>query len=172
MTAKLRPKLALSAAVAALGFGVLQLAPAPARSNPPVHPGSSIQDNQTVPPRVQALLCRACANCHSNATEWPWYSAVAPASWLVRDDVQRARKAMNFSEWRRPADPWPSMAVARLAAVCAAVQEDVMPPRSYRLLHPEARLSAEEKRTLCDWTNAGMLALTSRRGNDTAARPN
>ncbi len=79
---------------------------------------------------------------------------------------------MNFSEWRRPNEPWPSVAVARLAAVCAVVQQDMMPLKSYRLLHPEARLSAEEKRTLCDWTNTGMLALTSRRGNDTKARPN
>jgi len=173
ITANPRRALALAAATAAaLAFGLLQLAPAPARTNPLVHPGSSIRDNQPVPPHVAALLNRACANCHSNETRWPWYSAVAPASWLVRDDVHRARTAMNFSEWRRPNEPWPSMAVARLAAVCAAAQQDIMPPRSYRLLHPEARLSAEEKRALCDWTNAGMLALISRHGNARSARPN
>jgi hypothetical protein len=112
---------------------------------------------------VQALLDRACMDCHSNRTRWPWYSAVAPASWLVRGDVLRARSALNFSEWRTEQEPWPGMAVARLAAVCAVVEHDEMAPRNYRLLHPDAQLSHDEKRALCDWTNAGMIALTSRR---------
>ncbi len=164
-------KILAAGAVIVAGFGALQLAPAPPRTNPAPHPGWSLQESQSVPKDVMGILDRACMNCHSDQTKWPWYSAVAPGSWLVRRDVERARQSMNFSEWRNPTEPWPEMPVARLAAVCAAVQQDAMPPASYRALHPEARLSQADKSALCEWTNAGMLALTSRRRVQGDLRP-
>lgn len=71
----------------------------PARTNPAIDPKREIHSNLPVDTHVAATLARACNDCHSNRTLWPWYSHVAPASWLVVSDVNRGRKALNFSEW-------------------------------------------------------------------------
>src|SRR5437868_13257121 len=73
----------------------------PARTNPPVDPAQTIEAHTQMTPQVAAILDRSCNDCHSNKTRWPWYSHVAPVSWLVVDDVNEARRAMNFSEWGR-----------------------------------------------------------------------
>lgn len=87
------------------------------------------------------LAVRACFDCHSNVTEWPWYTDVAPVSWLVQHDVDEGRQALDFSEWQRPQK-------ANLAEVVEALREREMPPRYYRVLHADARLSATERQDL------------------------
>jgi hypothetical protein len=94
------------------------------------------------------VIERACANCHSNATEWPWYSKVAPMSWLLASHVAAGRQAMNFSNW--PLDP--AANVAALTAACADMQAGRMPPASYRFLHPEAHVEPAEAAAFCGWT--------------------
>ena len=94
-------------------------------------------------PEVRALARRACFDCHSNQTRWPWYSEIAPASWLIYRDVTEGRRHINFSDWDRP----DHQHVDEFQQVFA---ESSMPPAQYLLLHPEARLSATEKRTLED----------------------
>src|SRR6516225_11457062 len=71
----------------------------PARTNPLTDPARQIDAHLTIDPPVAAVLSRSCNDCHSNRTVWPWYSHVAPASWLVVSDVNRGRKALNSSEW-------------------------------------------------------------------------
>jgi hypothetical protein len=91
-------------------------------------------------PATRALAQRACFDCHSNETRWPWYTWVAPMSWLVSYDVDEGREHMNLSEWDRKqkdADEAPEM-----------VEEGEMPPWFYLPLHSEAKLSAEEKAQL------------------------
>lgn len=151
---KLRPKAALAAGAVALLFGVLQLLPAPPRANPPTSPARRIESALDVPPRVSALIHRACGNCHSNETRWPWYSHIAPFSWLIGTDVARARSAMNFSDWSSQSVGASGAGAAKLATACAVLSFDIMPPPRYRLLHPEARLSAAEKQAFCAWTKA------------------
>lgn len=87
------------------------------------------------------LMARhACMDCHSNQTVWPWYSSIAPVSWLVQRDVDEGRRELNFSEWDRP---------QREAKESAKViRSGEMPPRSYLLVHPEARLLPAEKEAL------------------------
>ena len=87
-------------------------------------------------PETRELAVRACFDCHSNQTVWPWYSHVAPVSWLVWSDVVRGRKELNFSEWDRPQKE------ARESA--ESVKKDKMPPSYY----PWARLSAAEHQAL------------------------
>lgn len=91
-------------------------------------------------PRTRELFTRACADCHSNNTVWPWYSHVAPVSWLVVRDVEEARRRFNVSEWGR----------ARNNAEGAAyeVQQGFMPLGKYLPLHPAARLNPTEKAEL------------------------
>jgi cytochrome c551/c552 len=93
-------------------------------------------------PATRALAVRACYDCHSNETVWPWYSHVAPMSWLVQRDADEGRRKINFSEWDRPQKE------ARESA--KTVRKGEMPPWFYVLIHPDARLSAAETRTLVD----------------------
>lgn len=91
-------------------------------------------------PRTRDLVRKACFDCHSNETRWPWYGTVAPASWLLRHDVLEGRRHLNFSEWHRPQKEADEAA--------EAVRAEAMPPWFYRPLHPEARLSPDEKEAL------------------------
>ena len=91
-------------------------------------------------PRTRELAVIACFDCHSNLTKWPWYSSVAPLSWVIQDHVDTGRTVLNFSEWDRT---WP---LAEQAASQTIRSE--MPPRTYKMLHPEARLNANERQEL------------------------
>lgn len=117
---------------------VIQFVPlAGAGTNPPV-----VAEPAWDQPTTRRLAERACFDCHSNETHWPWYSRVAPASWLVARDTVEGREALNFSEW----------GVAREQAdgddAAEEVREGGMPLPIYPPLHPEARLSDEERDVL------------------------
>ena len=116
------------------------------RDNPPVT--SPVQ----APAAVRAILDRACADCHSHNTVWPWYSRVAPASWLVARDVHEGRRFLNLSEWASysTAERW-----KKLALLSTIVQRGDMPPWFYTPLHPAARLSDEDISTLVMWADNG-----------------
>ena len=88
-------------------------------------------------PRTRELAARACFDCHSYRTRWPWYSHVAPFSWVVQRNVDNARTIMNFSDWSRS---WELSAQA-----VSSVLGREMPPRTYLLMHPDAVLSDQEK---------------------------
>jgi hypothetical protein len=121
----------------------------PARTNPAVDESKTIAANATVNPEVAAILERACSDCHSNKTAWPWYTEVAPISWWLVDHVNDARKELSLSEW----GTYDSKKRARkLKKICEEVEEGGMPLTSYLLLHPKARLSDSDKQILCEWT--------------------
>lgn len=122
---------------------VIQLVPVE-RTNPPVG------DVVAPPSDVDSVLRRACWDCHSNRTEWPWYSRVAPVSWYVAGDVADGREHLNFTEW--PDDP--EEARDLIGEVGDQVEAGAMPPTSYRLMHPEARLDGDERQLLVDWSMA------------------
>ena len=130
----------------------------PERINPPVVAAHALESHVSVPPEVKGVLTRACSDCHSNETRWPWYSNVAPASWFLADHVEEGRDNMNFSTWssyqRRQAE-------GLLDQVCKEVQHGAMPLRSYTLLHPDAKLSEADVKTLCDWANSERTRLAS-----------
>mgnify|MGYP003375741907 CR=1 FL=1 len=97
---------------------------------------------------VKSVLRRSCYDCHSNETEWTWYSRVAPASWLVHRDVSVGRAALNFSEW----ESLPLERRAKLQKESAEeVAEGEMPPSFYTPLHPHAKLSLDDKLLLRTW---------------------
>ncbi len=76
------------------------------------------------------LAVRACFDCHSNEASWPWYSNIAPMSWLAQDHVDDGRNKLNFSEWDRPQEAASESA--------ESVEEGEMPTWDYELLHPQA----------------------------------
>lgn len=124
-----------AAVLVAIAFGAIQLVPyGREHDNPPVSfdvPWPSAE--------AEELAVDACYDCHSNETEWPFYSWVAPMSWLVTDDVEKGREELNFSE----EDPDYDDALE-------AVEDGNMPLQQYVLLHPDARLSESERQTLAD----------------------
>jgi hypothetical protein len=91
-------------------------------------------------PGTRALAKQACFDCHSNETEWPAYSRVAPVSWLIQRDVSQGRAVLNFSEWQRPQE--------EATEAAEEVLEGEMPLRIYRLMHAHARLSAADRERL------------------------
>jgi len=123
----------------------------PARTNPPFASTQTIEHLVRVPPELHATLTRACGDCHSDQTEWPWYSQVAPASWFVIHHVVQGRKRINFSTWVRPGKE-PVDSVDRLRAICREVRKGGMPLTSYTLIHWNARLSAAEVQRICEWS--------------------
>jgi Haem-binding domain len=121
----------------------------PARTNPEVDESKTISAAATVTSDVSAILQRACDDCHSNKTTWPWYSEIAPVSWLLVDDVNDGRKDLSLSEW----GTYDTQKKARkLKKICEEVESGGMPLKSYLLLHPAARLSDSDKQILCEWT--------------------
>jgi hypothetical protein len=111
------------------------------KSNPPVR-----SDLASAP--VKPILQRVCYNCHSNETKWPWYSNVAPASWLVGMDVREGRDHLNFSEWGTYDSGTRSH---KLRGIAEEVRGGDMPPWYYALAHREARLSETERNQILAW---------------------
>ncbi len=109
-----------------------------------------------VPANVESILKRSCYDCHSDHTVWPWYSSVAPVSWLVADDVVKGRKKMNFSQWDKIPD---AKKEARLNEICEEIKADEMPLPPYLILHGDAKLSQADKDILCQWVEIEMKKL-------------
>ncbi len=126
--------------LAVVGVVAIQLIPVD-RTNPPVT--REIAWNS---PETRALAQRACFDCHSNETKWPFYAYIAPMSLMLADHVTEGRDRLNFSEWDRQNGDF--------EAIAEVVTEGEMPPANYLLLHPEARLTDLEKQQLLNGLEA------------------
>lgn len=135
------------------------------KTNPAVDATNSLLSANAAPPEIAAILQRSCQDCHSNRTTWPWYSHVAPVSWVVAGDVNGARRHMNLDEWG-------SYSVekrqSKLTKICEELKSGDMPDSKYLLIHRGAKLTAQQRATLCDWAQATRKALGSPAG---AAHP-
>jgi hypothetical protein len=123
----------------------------PARTNPPSDAARAIDSHVEMDPEVSATLDRACYDCHSNATHWPWYSKVAPVSWFLVSHVNDGRRHLNFSDWAKYDR---SKAAKKMQEIDEEVTNKAMPLSSYTLLHPEARLSDQERALISAWAQA------------------
>jgi hypothetical protein len=123
----------------------------PSRSNPPVDSARTIHASLSVDPAVASVFARSCNDCHSNTTVWPWYSKVAPASWLVASDVNRGRKALNFSDWKSLN---PEKQKEIVPEICKEVADRDMPTEEYLLMHPRAKLTGAEVQAICGWAHS------------------
>ena len=119
------------------------------------HANPSSKGDFAASPEVSALLRRACYDCHSNETRWPWYSYVAPASWWVARDVELGRRGLNFSEWGTYN---PATRLRKLQWINRVAHERTMPPWSCRVLHPDAGLNEEDLVTLEQWIESEIAA--------------
>lgn len=123
------------------------------KTNPPV------TADLDAPPDIKSVLKRSCYDCHSNETKWPWYSSVAPVSWLVASDVEEGRSHLNFSEWGNLT----RQKIARKKEhIWEEVSEGGMPLSKYIFIHTDAKLSKKDKDLIHDWTG----------GSDEEDKPN
>jgi hypothetical protein len=115
------------------------------RDNPPV------EETIDAPPEVLALLQRSCFDCHSHQSDWPWYSRIAPASWVVAEDVQHAREHLNFSTWNRYD---PDERADLYEEIAEEVSAEAMPLPLYLFGHPRARPTDAERARIVAWAEA------------------
>ncbi|HYT66585.1 MAG TPA: heme-binding domain-containing protein [Vicinamibacterales bacterium] len=119
----------------------------PDRTNPPTRSGVSLITKAT--PQVAAIIDRACRDCHSNETRWPWYTNVTPTNWLIANHVHDGRDHMNYSKWSSYAEDDQDKF---LGGICTLTKRRRMPLPSYLLIHREAKLSEADVTVLCAWS--------------------
>jgi Haem-binding domain len=139
-------------------FAAIQLV-RPERSNPASDPGKAMAAHLAVPSHVASIFDRSCRDCHSHQTSWPWYSQVAPASWLVAHDVEEGREHLNFSTW---ADLGALDQRKTLEEICKEVRKGGMPIKLYLIVHRDAALTPSDVDALCGWTAAAIARLAAK----------
>ena len=112
--------------------------------------GTELLAGADIPPSVLNVFADACANCHSEKTRWPWYSDIAPASWIVESDVKRARERFNLSRWDRL-----DTAEQRLllTAIATVIENREMPLHRFVVFHPGVKLSTADSVQVIEWTH-------------------
>jgi hypothetical protein len=142
-----------------LGFIALVLviqAYRPSHLNPPIDATLTLEAAVPVPPAVDNILARSCNDCHSDRTHWPWYSNVAPISWVIAGHVANGRRHLNFSEWLRSDVNDPAEYTRqKLVSACRELKLGRMPLLSYEVLHRDAFLSGMDVQVFCDWSAQG-----------------
>ena len=116
------------------------------RTNPP------ISWDISAPESVASILRTSCYDCHSNETAWPWYSHIAPISFMVAGDVEEGRKHLNFSEWDKYDG---SRRQKLLEEIIEEVEKENMPITAYTFTHPNAKLDPYRINLLKDWVKPG-----------------
>lgn len=132
-------------AVGVLGVAIQIVPYGHTHINPPVRQEPAWDSSST-----RGLAIRACYDCHSNQTVWPWYAQIAPVSWLVQRDVDTGRGRLNFSEWDRP------QRGAKAQSIDRRIQRGSMPPWYYVRMHATARISTPEKQALMQGLDSTM----------------
>ena len=130
-----------------LVFLGMQFVPTAARSKTSATTAAPMAE--VINPQVGAILDRSCQDCHSSRTSWPWYSRVAPVSWIVSKHVREGREMLDFSEWANH----PHSEDERML-ICDAVSEGRMPLPEYTVIHRNAKLSKRDVELICGWAAA------------------
>ncbi len=112
------------------------------KTNPPARADFSTD------PAIKPILKKACYDCHSNETVWPWYSNVAPVSWMVGSDVGEGRQELNFSEW---GNYTARVREDKMKKIAEEVKGGGMPPWYYSIMHRDSRLTPEERQKIGNW---------------------
>jgi hypothetical protein len=118
------------------------------KTNPPVVQDLDFINTMNPPQEVATVLKAACYDCHSNTTQYPWYSNIAPASWWLKDHINEGRKEMNLSEWQNFT---PKRKQKKLDECLEMVKEGEMPLKSYTWIHKEAKLTQDQRALLTTW---------------------
>lgn len=131
----------------------------PTLENPPVDSAIAAERKLHIPTDVRHILHTACMDCHSHTTDWPWFTHVAPVSWLASHNVHEGREHLNFSSW---GNYTPEQQEKLLDEISTVVRHDRMPPSLYKLTHPDARLTTNERFSLYFWARSQIERLRVR----------
>lgn len=123
----------------------------PQMANAAVDPSRSMESHLRLTPEVKTILARSCNDCHTQQTRFPWYSHVAPFSWMLADHIREGRDHLNFSDWAAYDAEEQDL---YLQNICRITRHGSMPLPSYLYIHRDAKLSETDVKTLCDWTQA------------------
>lgn len=113
-----------------------------------VPPGQSFEKTEKVPANVAAILKVSCYDCHSNNTRYPWYSVLQPGAWFMAQHIKKGRDELNFDEFNNYSK---RRKKAKIKSIISQIEKDEMPLKSYRMMHGNARLSADKKKELLDF---------------------
>jgi len=126
-----------------------------------------ISKTYSIPGNVNTILEKACYDCHSNNTRYPWYANVQPVAWWLADHIRDGKKELNFSEF---SSYNPRRQYKKMEEVIDEVKEGKMPLNSYTWTHKDARLTDEEKTTITGWAQAIMDTLKAHNPIDSLIR--
>ena len=132
----------------------------------PVHNKSSqvlttdISKVATIPDTVLTLLKNACFDCHSNNTDYPWYSNIQPVGWLMAYHIKQAKGQLNFSEFGTYSQ---RRQLSKLDGIANSIKDGIMPLKSYKIMHKPAQLSTDEKSFLINWAQQSIDSLSARK---------
>ena len=129
---------------------VIQFFPVTLNESDTVPQSDFMVENQ-VPATIKNRLQVSCYDCHSNNTDYPWYSKIQPAAWYLEDHIQEGKDELNFNEWAEYSDRRKN---SKLRSIISQIEEDKMPLDSYTLIHKDAILSDEDKRVIIDYMTA------------------
>ncbi len=115
-----------------------------------VPPGQSFEKTEKVPANVAAILKVSCYDCHSNNSRYPWYSELQPGAWFMARHIKKGKEELNFDEFNNYSK---RRKKAKIKSIISQIEKDEMPLKSYRMMHGNARLSADEKKELLDFFN-------------------
>ena len=115
-----------------------------------VPPGQSFEKTEKVPANVAAILKVSCYDCHSNNTRYPWYSELQPGAYFMAQHIKEGKEELNLDEFN---DYSKRRKKAKIKSIISQIEKEEMPLRSYRMMHGNARLSADEKKELLDFFN-------------------
>lgn len=111
----------------------------------------------TIPDTIQNLLKNACYDCHSNNTQYPWYTNIQPVGWLMSSHIKNAKKKLNFSEFGNYSQ---RRQLSKLDGITNSIKDDIMPLKSYKIMHKSAQLSTDEKSLLINWAQQSVDSLS------------
>ena len=152
--------------VGACGALLLVLSPALAFVHPfgnarLAHSNDGLMNTAQIDPGVSAVMQRSCQNCHSERTEWPWYSHAAPMSWLIERDVRGGRSQWNMSRWEQYSVEDREQTLSKIGSM---VRNRKMPLPQYLFLHPEAKLSDADVDLIYQWSRSERKRMKSEEG--------
>jgi hypothetical protein len=124
----------------------MSLIPYGEKTNPPVDPSLTIK----APQNIMAIFKRSCFDCHSNQTQWPWYSSVFPLSWSIYEHVKNGRASMNFNKW----NSYSQEKQEKLREAIARKVGTIMPLKEYLWFHSDAKITKKERQIVQDWAYA------------------
>ena len=154
----LRKKVLIAIGIVFIIFIVIQFIQ-PVRNKSDLLLASDISNTITISDNVQAIIINACYDCHSNNTIYPWYSNIQPMGWLMAKHIKNGKEALNFSEFASYSS---RRQLSKLNGIANSIRDDIMPLRSYKLMHKNAQLSTSQMELLINWAQQSKDSLSAK----------